>query len=66
MAIVKFSHDKTLADFMSLPPGLPPGAPIGGITGEASHQVNYLVEDFKKGSYAILCFLPAKNGKMHA
>lgn len=46
--------------------GPPPGAPIGGITGEASHQVNYLVEDFKKGSYAILCFLPAKDGKMHA
>lgn len=46
--------------------GPPPGAPIGGITGEASHHVNYLVEDFQKGNYAILCFLPAKNGEMHA
>lgn len=46
--------------------GPPPGLPVTGIAGEAPKKVNYLETNFKPGSYALLCFLPSKNGKMHA
>lgn len=46
--------------------GPPPGAPVAGVTGLSPKHVNYLPINFKHGHYAILCFLPAKNGMMHA
>lgn len=45
--------------------GPPPGTPIGGISPITPGEKNYLMIDLKKGNYALLCFMPAKDGKLH-
>ena len=46
--------------------GPPPGAPVAGVTGEAPEYENYLAINFTHGHYALICFMPTKDGKTHA
>ena len=45
--------------------GPPPGTPIGGIGPIMPGEKNYMLVDMKKGNYALMCFMPAKDGKLH-
>lgn len=46
--------------------GPPPGAPVAGIAPEAPGKKNILMIDFRRGDYAVICFVPGKDGKPHA
>jgi len=46
--------------------GPPPGMPVAGIAPEEKDRENILQIDLSSGDYAILCFMPDANGKLHA
>jgi len=45
--------------------GPPPGEPFAGISGMAPGQVQDFTADFTPGTYGIICFVPAPDGKPH-
>jgi hypothetical protein len=46
--------------------GPPPGMPLAGVTAMTPGKANTLLVDFSRGDYALICFLPGKDGKPHA
>jgi uncharacterized cupredoxin-like copper-binding protein len=68
--IFRMQPDKTGEDVLKwLSAGMqgpPPGAPVAGITTMVPGKENTLLIDFSRGAYAVLCFVPAKDGKPHA
>jgi uncharacterized cupredoxin-like copper-binding protein len=45
--------------------GPPPAMPVGGTTLLSMGESNVLTLDFEPGEYALLCFVPAPDGKPH-
>lgn len=45
--------------------GPPPGEPFAGVSGIAPGQLQDFTADFTPGSYGLICFAPAPDGKPH-
>ena len=45
--------------------GPPPGEPIAGVSGMAPGQVQNFTADLTPGTYGLICFVPAPDGKPH-
>ena len=45
--------------------GPPPGEPFAGVSGLAPGQVQDFTADFTPGTYGLICFVPAPDGKPH-
>jgi plastocyanin len=46
--------------------GPPPGRPVGGMSDLSKGRTAMFTTDFTPGHYALICFVPAPDGKVHA
>jgi hypothetical protein len=68
LALVRLSPGKSaaqLAKWIDHMQGPPPGSPIGGATPAAPNVPVYFTVNLTPGTYALMCFLPAPDGKRH-
>jgi hypothetical protein len=67
--MLKLAPGKHVADFnkwASDMKGPPPAMPIAGLSGMAKGRTGIFTDDFTPGTYAITCFVPAPDKKMHS
>ena len=68
--MLKLASGKHVADFNSWAltgmKGPPPAMPIAGMAGMAKGRTGIFTDDFTPGTYAITCFVPAPDKKMHS
>ena len=68
--MLKLAPGKHVADFNSWAltgmKGPPPAMPIAGMAGMAKGRTGIFTDDFTPGTYAITCFVPAPDKKMHS
>ena len=68
--MLKLAPGKHVADFNSWAltgmKGPPPAMPIAGMAGMANGRTGIFTDDFTPGTYAITCFVPAPDKKMHS
>lgn len=69
VALVLLAPGKTAEDLASWfeggQQGPPPGAPVGGLAGMAPGEVQNFTATLEPGSYGLICFIPAPDGKPH-
>jgi hypothetical protein len=69
VVLVRLRPGKTAADVLAwfkTREGPPPGEPFGGTVALSTGQVNFVIADFTRGDYALLCFVPdAGDGRRH-
>lgn len=66
--LVKLAPGKTVQDMLAWiakPNGPPPGTAIGGTTPSPTGQPTWFDADLSAGTYAMICFVPASDGKPH-
>jgi len=68
--MLKLAPGKHVADFNTWAlgdmTGPPPAMPIAGMAGMAKGRTGIFTDDFTPGTYAITCFVPAPDKKMHS
>ena len=68
--MLKLAPGKHVADFnnwvLTEMKGPPPAMPIAGMAGMANGRTGIFTDDFTPGTYAITCFVPAPDKKMHS
>lgn len=68
--MLKLAPGKHVADFnkwaLGDMKGPPPAMPIAGMSGMAKGRTGVFTDDFTPGTYAITCFVPAPDKKMHS
>ena len=68
--MLKLAPGKHVADFnkwaLGDMQGPPPAMPIAGMSGMAKGRTGIFSDDFTPGTYAITCFVPAPDKKMHS
>jgi hypothetical protein len=68
--MVKLAPGKHVADFnkwaLGDMKGPPPAMPIAGMAGMAKGRTGIFSDDFTPGTYAITCYVPAPDKKMHS
>ena len=68
--MIKLAPGKHVEDFTTWAgtgmKGPPPGMPIAGMAGMAKGRTGIFTDDFTPGNYAMTCFVPAPDKKVHA
>lgn len=68
--MLKLAPGKHVADFNTWAlgdmKGPPPAMPIAGMAGMAKGRTGIFTDDFTPGTYAITCYVPAPDKKMHS
>lgn len=68
LSLIRLAPGKSasdLAKWIDYMQGPPPGSAIGGATPAAAGVPVYFTVDLTPGTYALMCFLPAPDGKRH-